>query len=1104
MSQVDTVVAVVAGSAGYKMRQLGSEPTNPIKQHAAARRNTRPRPEFTSAKFCSPPCNQVFTKDTDLLKHIHQDHTIAGIPTISGSRIRGLGLQFCNECLRISLIGRKHPTPCRAPSSKRQRKLKESMSTFVEKQHGSRDVGSIDVLGKLDWNSVFSGQLPSWGFTPRSLIHVDALNLLTTVVFYLALETDASSNTYEHAWKLVFVLPALLFHIPGVKGKWSVTRTIDDRLVKALNGEWDRLVADMLATLDIRQSQPRDLLSANSVAGNLRRIKQLAKAGELSKASNLLSSHANIMSATDVHVRNTLDKLFAPHTTPDNVTETIDDNDHHVIEPDDVFDALSRMKRSSAGPSGWHLPLIKSLAKQRQGLVVVADLLSRIINGKVPAQLLLGLRTGRLIPLSKPNNGIRPIVCQETLLRLLSRVVVRQEQHHLAHGLAPVQTGVGIPGGVEFTVHSARALLELNPQWSMISIDCTNAYGSLRRSAILAALPSSDQGFMVSQYFKLFVSPTTHMVTTEGVRFATNDGVPQGDPLSPLLFALGIHPILKKLSDSGHCKVFAYLDDVNILGDQSQILQLYDCFVAEAAKVGLSVNPRKTQVHAREPSTDFSLGLSARGLPAPQLAVSVLGSPVGTPAAETELLTSSFDPTPYEKLQSLEGSQIKLLLTRYWLGAVRSHTARACPPQQSEALLQLHDKHVMSVVCSVLGTRPDDISLELRREIELPLSRGGLGIRELSKHRRFDYLASVLGVVNTWKNYDEPSFLQQWLQTMADDSGSIHRVLRDVQELWKTAEQSTYIDRSVLPIMPVALQGAHLLPSKLWSNQLPEKLQQMFSKLVVLLTEAHIIQHQLSSSDDLAQFNSKRGRGASAALAAVPTSYALTINDQLFTIVCRLWLRLPLLPLLGLQSVSTCACGELLTEAHLLNCNNDGAFNKRHTAIVSELVAMCTSTKLQCRTEPLADEHSDRQDRHDLEVLRCTQGGDDVRIDVTVRNPLARSIVDRCAREPMHAAQAGYAAKMEQYGGLLQPGQQFLPFVLEAYGAMHQDVFTLINMVAKRAAGEAPDGSCWAAPTFVAYWLQRISVALWRENAKAAMEIAAAINQQSASEIADN
>ena len=55
---------------------------------------------------------------------------------------------------------------------------------------------------------------------------------------------------------------------------------------------------------------------------------------------------------------------------------------------------------------------------------------------------------------------------------------------------------------------------------------------------------------------------------------------------------------------------------------------------------------------------------------------------------------------------------------------------------------------------------------------------------------------------------------------------------------------------------------------------------------------------------------------------------------------------------------------------------------------------------------------------------------------------------------------------------------------LESFGGLHQNIFTLLSICARRVSNLPPDSASFLAPTFSAYWLQRISCTLMRENAR--------------------
>ena len=228
-----------------------------------------------------------------------------------------------------------------------------------------------------------------------------------------------------------------------------------------------------------------------------------------------------------------------------------------------------------------------------------------MLQSKLPDNMMEAMRSGTLSVLSKPGGGVRPIVSSDAFLQLLARAIVVKEQKRLASDLAPLQAGVGLKGGVEFIIHSVRHLLHTHDNWVAISIDCKNAYGSILLSAIQQQLRLIKYGKadLVSTYFDLFVSkvrvikPWNSSSNAAASSFYVRDGLIQGDPLSPLLFALGLQPVLKaaqSMLPGGH--VFAYLDDVVLVGPVESAFAAFQVFKDNAASIGLHVNTSKTKV----------------------------------------------------------------------------------------------------------------------------------------------------------------------------------------------------------------------------------------------------------------------------------------------------------------------------------------------------------------------------------------------------------------------------------------------------------------------------------------------------------------------------
>jgi hypothetical protein len=152
----------------------------------------------------------------------------------------------------------------------------------------------------------------------------------------------------------------------------------------------------------------------------------------------------------------------------------------------------------------------------------------------------------------------------------VSKTIVIKEQRELACDLVPLQAGVGMQGGSEFVIHSVRQLLHANSQWAAVMVDCTNAYGSIYRDKIQNCIPPS----LCAKYYNTHCNNTLRVLTLRELSIEVVEGVAQGDPLSPLLFAKTLQQALVKLQatldeQQQGGRIFACLDDVIIVAPAS-------------------------------------------------------------------------------------------------------------------------------------------------------------------------------------------------------------------------------------------------------------------------------------------------------------------------------------------------------------------------------------------------------------------------------------------------------------------------------------------------------------------------------------------------------
>jgi hypothetical protein len=110
-------------------------------------------------------------------------------------------------------------------------------------------------------------------------------------------------------------------------------------------------------------------------------------------------------------------------------------------------------------------------------------------NGSI--DLLDSLLDSRGVAFEKPNRrGVRPIAICEAWLRLAVIVCIRLLPD-AGPSLAPLQLGVGTPGGAENIGHAINAALRPDPDSTVVlSHDWANAFNTIHRADLFAAVAS--------------------------------------------------------------------------------------------------------------------------------------------------------------------------------------------------------------------------------------------------------------------------------------------------------------------------------------------------------------------------------------------------------------------------------------------------------------------------------------------------------------------------------------------------------------------------------------------------------------------------------------
>jgi hypothetical protein len=314
--------------------------------------------------------------------------------------------------------------------------------------------------------------------------------------------------------------------------------------------------------------------------------------------------------------------------------------------------------------------------------------------------------------------------------------------------LTPIQVGVGVKDGIEGIIHGLNRFIRHDsfPKDSVIAlIDFQNAFNQISRQTILDHLLLHFPAIVPWYQFTYGCSPLL-FVGREWL--LSKAGVQQGDPLSPLFFAIALQPLLLEIQQKFKVSVSAYLDDLTIVAKNEKTAD--DCIrylIHHGKTHGLVVSTSKSVIWSpyrviQRPFEGFQLAYSG---------VKLLGSAVSLD--ENFIQQVAFDRVhkckqEIEDLLALDDPQICLMLLRSCLGMAKlNYIWRTIHPDiLKPASLEMQK----SIECALRritvadGPGFGDFQLQIS---SLPIIYGGLGISLPSDLIHFTYLASQLSTI---------------------------------------------------------------------------------------------------------------------------------------------------------------------------------------------------------------------------------------------------------------------------------------------------------------------------------------------------------------------
>jgi hypothetical protein len=461
----------------------------------------------------------------------------------------------------------------------------------------------------------------------------------------------------------------------------------------------------------------------------------LTRQGLPGKAAKLLLS-SGIAEWCD-KTQSTIQALF-PQANPSSIASEGSDSDPFTEE--EVKLAVKAMGRGkSPGPSGLRNEHLMDLLNNNVCGPKVLEGLTAYVNavgmGTCERSIAQVVFAGRVVPLLKPDGGIRPLVVGECLRNLVATCWLGRVLKEVEEELAPRHLGLGKSSGVANAVIRAKLWAKnLGQDFVLIKVDFKNAYNTINRRKVMDAVKVRCSEMAGWAAFGL---GSTAVLGAGGQTVLCTSGVQQGDPLSPLLFSLATAEVATALDAHWNHPTMAplmfqqwYLDDGLVMVHKSRVADMLESIEIAAGIVGLSLNRGKCELlGVGEDIGVIARAAKVKAFPNP-LKWTYLGCPLASAQENHPAFKVAWENC--EKLadavKQLDCPEAQLALVRQCLGACKiNHINATCPASESNTLSKKVADGLKDVFSCIID---GPVSCDVWDQATMPISQGGLGIQD--------------------------------------------------------------------------------------------------------------------------------------------------------------------------------------------------------------------------------------------------------------------------------------------------------------------------------------------------------------------------------------
>ena len=389
----------------------------------------------------------------------------------------------------------------------------------------------------------------------------------------------------------IFVLPKLIWPKPPGKARWKTrVKNINERMALPQQGKWKTLL-DLSMKLPLPTYEPtpeEELLDEHGLWQEMaRKLHAAACQGQVPPPSKITKD-----------VWQEAKNKLKPHS--DAPPPSVDAKSWHptVEQCSTVIYELKHHKAPDVG--GWTTESAKAVFLLPHLPVLWTAWLTRIAQLHPDTCQARTWHARKLVCLKKPQGGHRPILISSVWIKLISRLLLKEAGAPPKQLVQNVQFGVRVPHKGLALLTKVRSHLHQSPTHVAAQLDFQNAFGAMHRKACIEQLEKhinpQEPWFLATK--NLWSRSVAIPQDLEEEIFQMADGVPQGDPLSTLVFATAMTLLMLDIirSKAPNVALVAYVDDTVLLGEAPDVTQAITEIQAEAATGGLKLQKAKTQV----------------------------------------------------------------------------------------------------------------------------------------------------------------------------------------------------------------------------------------------------------------------------------------------------------------------------------------------------------------------------------------------------------------------------------------------------------------------------------------------------------------------------